>query len=97
MILKIKALIYRYTGIYLAYREELEYLTSYEFWTKFKKMSTRKANDLSLVDIQSIILGMWQADHGFYTVFVFHRNCVVRAILRPLKQLKYDLGSLFRK
>lgn len=66
MILKLKALLYRHTGIYLANREELEYLKSEEFWKEFRKICVRKTNDLTLADIQGLLLGLWQAENGFY-------------------------------
>ena len=66
MILKIKAFLYQKTGLYLAHKEELEYVTSKDFWKKFMKMLLHKDNDMRPRDIQGLLIGMWQCEHGFY-------------------------------
>jgi hypothetical protein len=66
MIIKIKAWIYRRTGIYLAHKEELEYITSKIFWKKFMRIVKQKDNDMSPRDIQGLLIGSWQCDYGFY-------------------------------
>lgn len=67
MVLKIKAFIYQKTGIYLAHKEELEYITSKEFWKGFTKiLKNSKKNDLSPQNMQGILIGLWQCKHGFY-------------------------------
>jgi len=65
MLLKLKAWIYRCTGIYLAHREELAYLKSHAAWKQFFDI---EASDDTLTgrDIQGILIGCWQCDHGFY-------------------------------
>jgi len=65
IILKIKAWVYRRTGIYLAHKEELEYITSKIFWNEFRKIVIVPENDLSLHDIQGLLIGYWQCNHGF--------------------------------
>ena len=67
MILKIKAWIYRRTGIYLAYREELEFITSKRSWKVIIALS--KTGDMTLRDAQGLMIGMWQSQHGFYRSF----------------------------
>jgi hypothetical protein len=64
--LKIKAWIYQKTGIYLAHKEELEYITSPAFWKKFMKIVKHKDNDMAPRDIQGLLIGIWQGEHGFY-------------------------------
>ena len=64
-ILKIKSFIYRKTGVYLAHKEELEYITSKEFWKTFLKIAGHEENDMAPRDIQGLLIGMWQADHRF--------------------------------
>ncbi len=54
MILKLKALIYRLTGIYLAEKEEKAFLKS----SKVKGKLGR-----------SLVIGCWQAKHGFYRTY----------------------------
>jgi hypothetical protein len=60
-ILKIKAKLYQWTGIYLADSEELDYIKSKEFWRAFKKI--KRLNDR---DKQGLLIGLWQYKHGFY-------------------------------
>ena len=64
MILKFKAFIYQRTGIYLAHKEENEYITSKEFWKQFKRIITKKSNDMMARDIQGLLIGLWQVKHG---------------------------------
>lgn len=75
MILKLKAIIYRHTGIYLAHKEQLDYMESREFWIAFYEMldTVAKEDDLTLRDVQGLLIGMWQAKHGFYRKFKFSR------------------------
>lgn len=69
LILKIKSHIYRYTGVYLAYKEEAEFLTSDEFWDQFgKDLKYAEKNSFNLQTVQGIILGMWQSKNNFVRV-----------------------------
>lgn len=68
-LLKIKAFIYQKTGIYLADKQELEYITSKAFWKEFIKICTHKDNDMAPRDVQGLLIGMWQCKHGFYRAF----------------------------
>lgn len=65
MSLKLKILIYRYFGLYLATREELDYITSRDFWKEWAKMDEHTDNDMTPRDIQGLLIGMWQAKYGF--------------------------------
>ena len=65
LVLKIKALIYYYTGIYLAHKEENEYLQSKEFWKSFAKLMNGKDKDFrNPQNAQGLLIGLWQAKHG---------------------------------
>lgn len=68
MIIKIKSIIYQWTGIYLAHKEENEYLKSKDFWDSFNRF---KLNDesMSYRNVQGIVLGCWQVMNGFYREF----------------------------
>lgn len=66
MILKIKAFIYQKTGLYLAHKEELEYISSDSFWRQFRKIYLHKTNDMGMKNVQGILIGLWQCKHGFY-------------------------------
>lgn len=65
-VLKLKAKIYQWTGIYLAHLEENEYLQSKEFWKSFIKIIKNKKNDMSPSLVQGLLIGLWQSKHGFY-------------------------------
>ena len=69
MLLGIKALVYQKTGIYLAYKEELEYVTSKEFWKSYVKLSKKRSLDLTGRNLQGLLIGLWQAKNGFYRSF----------------------------
>lgn len=73
-VLKIKAKIYRYAGIYLAHKEENDYLGSKEFWDKFCALLTHPENDLSMRGAQGLLIGIWQADHGFARPYKFKKR-----------------------
>ena len=63
MILKLKAFIYRHTGIYLAHKEQLAYMESQEYYDELNRISRR--NMLRLYVASGILIGSWQAKHGF--------------------------------
>jgi len=102
-----KAKIYQYTGIYLANKEELEYIQSKEFWKSFTKMATHKDNDMSPRDIQSLLIGMWQADRGYTRPmprFYFNSFKKPRLFWKSLNWfatlylvIKWDLQKLWRR
>lgn len=63
--LKLKAKIYYYTGIYLAHKEENEYLQSKEFWKGMAKLMSGKDEDFQNPrNAQGLLIGLWQAKHG---------------------------------
>lgn len=62
MILKLKAKIYQYTGIYLARKEEAAYMD--------KVTSTKKSE-------RSVYVGLWQANNGFQSFRSKYRNKAV--------------------
>ena len=72
--IKLKAWFYRKTGIYLAHKEELEYITSKEFWNEYRSMARIKSNGLLGRDLQGLLIGCWQAKHGFYRSFKFKND-----------------------
>ncbi len=63
--IKFKAWIYRMTGLYLAEREELQYITSKVFWLEFDLLRKNKKLALSPMAAQGLLIGIWQAKHGF--------------------------------
>jgi hypothetical protein len=86
MNLKLKAKIYQYTGIYLAQKEEQEFInTSYENMGKHPT---------------GLLVGLWQANCGFTSHssdfrFKARKNILYRVLHRLViiyKQLKQDLG-----
>ncbi len=63
--LKLKSLIYRYLGIYLAYPEQAEYMESEEFWTQFMEFMAHNHREYTPTDAQDLLIGLWQAKHEF--------------------------------
>lgn len=76
LVLILKGVFYRYTGVYLAQKEELEYLTSREFWDEFMRIASHPENDLYPRDIQGILIGTWQIRSGY-------------GFARPMSMLEY--------
>lgn len=69
MLLKLKAIIYRYTGIFLAHKEEQAYLNSFAFKKDVKKYREMFGEDKDIAE--DIAAGTWHADHGFYRPLCF--------------------------
>jgi len=84
MILKIKAKIYQYTGIYLAQKEEDAHIASIQQIEEFEGMSSENT--------EGLMRGLWQAEHGFYSRFLIDKNLIIRFIKRFYYQLTKDLG-----
>jgi hypothetical protein len=64
-ILKLKASIYRYTGVYLAHKEQADYVDSPEYWKQMAKILKSPKNDMYPSDIHGLLIGSWQAHYGF--------------------------------
>ena len=81
--LKTKSRIYRYTGIYLASKEEQAHLelptTKLQI---FKIHGSETWGEPSLDDAKGIATGLWQVEHGFY---------------RPICFLKYEYPNFVGK
>jgi hypothetical protein len=74
MILLIKAKIYQYTGIYLAYKEQCDFMESEEFVAQLMSLD----GQMTIYDAIGLLVGNWQALHGFtnfYSRFSFKRVC----------------------
>jgi hypothetical protein len=105
-LLKIKAIIYRYTGIYLAETEENVYIQSKEFWKEWSERMAHPENDMRPRDIQGLMIGMWQARYGFvrHMSRLYFRSYKYRRFWNFLAwfevfftSLKWDLKRLFRR
>ena len=83
-ILKLKGKFYQYTGIYLANKEENEYIQSKECWKSLMKMLSNKKNDMSPRDCQGLLIGMWQCKHGFHRPMSFLRYKKPGFLFKPL-------------
>lgn len=104
--LRLKSTIYKYLGVYLAEKEENDYLQSKEFWKSWSKQMAHPENDMSPRNVQGLMIGIWQADHGFtrpmsrlslrsykyrkFWYFLGWFDCLFLTI-------KWDLEKLFRK
>lgn len=95
--LKIKAAIYRYTGIYLANSEELEYINSIEFWKDYKRVITHPENDLGPRGAFGLLIGSWQAEHGFCRPFSFKENKIAAWLDTSFRAIKWDLEEKYGK
>ena len=103
-ILKFKSLIYKYTGLYLAETEENIYIQSDEFWKEWSKIIKNRKNDMSPRNVQGLLIGMWQAHHGFvrsYSRLSWKRPRFFWSFVGwfdiLFKTIKWDLQSLVRK
>jgi hypothetical protein len=101
MLLKIKAIIYKYTGIFLAHKEENEFMQSKEFWKNFNKIINHAENDMSATEVQGLLIGSWQFQHGFYRPLLSLRYKKPAIVFIPLaaiatlfKVIKWDLQKL---
>jgi hypothetical protein len=68
-LLKLKSIIYKYTGIFLPHREECEYVASNEYWKQFNRILKHENKDLSPRNIHGLLVGSWQAHNGFARPF----------------------------
>lgn len=102
-LLKLKAKIYQYTGIYLAQKEELKMLKSKSFWQEFCRLQETFAD---MRELQSFMIGDWQSRKGF-TRYVskfgmrskfnpFYLNILI-CLDQFYAAAKYDLKDLFKK
>jgi hypothetical protein len=87
-LLKLKAKIYQYTGIYLAQKEEDEYLRSEE------AISLLENNEY-----EGLVIGLWQTKHGFVQFYCGDFKSKYNSLYKNVwifikvfyKQLKHDL------
>lgn len=104
-ILKLKAIIYKYTGWYLADKEENEYLQSKECWKSILKFAKGKDKDFANPrNAQSLLIGMWQAKHGFSRPATFLKYRKPRALWAVIgwfadlyKVIQWDIHTCLRK
>lgn len=102
--LQLKSYIYKYTGWYLAHEEENDYLQSKEFWKELKKILANPENDMSPRNASGLLLGLWQADHGFGRCMSNYKFKKPKLIFVPvaffdemLTMIKWDLKDMYRK
>lgn len=84
MTLTTKAIIYKYTGIYLAEKEEAEYAASDEALAYAEKLAGSPENELSIEDAMGVVIGSWQADKGFARTMSFLKFKQPGWLFRPL-------------
>jgi hypothetical protein len=63
-LLRFKAIVYKYTGVYLAHKEQCEYMNSDSYWKNMAQI-TKKNKDMGAKETNGLLIGMWQADYGF--------------------------------
>lgn len=76
--LKLKSLIYRFTGLYLAQAEENEYMASVEAYKKVRGLN-KKDVGLPLNSARKLVIGLWQADNRF--VREYQKNAYINMVL----------------
>lgn len=102
--LKLKALIYKYTGWFFAYKEQSEFLESAKFWKQMRKALKNKKNDMGPQALQGLFIGMWQVEHGFYRPASFLRFKRPRVFWRIVSWwvilcivIRWDIENLIKK
>jgi hypothetical protein len=98
MSLKLKARIYRYTGIYLAKREEAMLPTTAEYWKMYTSYSLDN-QDLHHIAKHGYIVGSWHAQHGFVRYDVqsslyrkgFRKPAALRKAIAWIVELTYAI------
>lgn len=83
--LKFKSFVYRYFGIYLAYKQELDYIDSKDYWKSFMKIAKNPKNDMSPRDIHGLLIGSWQCNHNFARQFT---------LIDPRKRPRFFWGTI---
>lgn len=92
MVLKLKAKVYQYTGIYLAKKEENEYLKTVQREVITENRLLRNSKHLRQNDMTGLNVAVWQIRHGFHTYTSTSNFKVIARLEIIFKQLKSDLG-----
>lgn len=106
MLLRIKSIIYKYTGLYLARKEEWAYYLSREYQQEYNKCMAHTLTDpddaLDAEDVHGLLIGSWQAHHGFHRPMSFIQYKHPRWVFRIIGWfevlfivLKWDVKNLF--
>jgi hypothetical protein len=104
-ILKLKSLFYKYTGIFLAHKEENEYIDSPEYWKQFAKyLNNSKLEDMSPRNVHGLMVGIWQCEHGFARPVSFLRYKNPKFLFKTLgwfvdlyTVVKWDIQLVYRR
>ncbi len=99
MNLKTKGLIYRLSGVYLAKKEESEYIASKKAQDYIAYISGIPENELTVEDATGLVIGLWQAEGKFHRPMSFIRFYRPSLFFRPLawlidcyRAIIYELG-----
>lgn len=103
-ILKLKAFFYRYTGVYLAQKEQHIHQLSKKYWDEFYNITAQQQSFMMSDDeVHGMLIGLWQAHNGFYRpmsglLFYYGHKGVMRYIMITViwlqsfyKQLHQDI------
>lgn len=103
-LLKLKAKIYHYTGIYLAYREQCDYMESADYLKYLTAPNGTDSEEFSIETKASLAVGLWQARHGFHKPLYLKAFCkvgfhwqIIRFVVEFYMALNYDLKTLYRR
>lgn len=72
------------------------YVQSKEFWKAFRKIVLAKSNDMSMSEVQGLLIGSWQCDHGFYSVMYRGKYKVFKPVVIFYKQARMDIYDIFK-
>ncbi len=97
MKLTTKAKIYRYTGWYLAEKEELEYINSQEAINYINKLASEPDNDLTIDEATGLVIGLWQSEYGFCRPMNFIRYQRPGFIFRPIAWVQDFITAVRRE
>ena len=71
-LLHFKSLIFRWTGTYLAHREENDYVNSEEYRRECTRIMADPDHNVGPENCHDLLIGLWQARHGFTSKFRKH-------------------------
>lgn len=65
MLISMKARVYRYTGIYLAEKDEERYVKSQQYWNDYKNIKITYKRMYTPNEYKELLLNAWNFDNGF--------------------------------
>lgn len=89
MLIKLKARLYRYTGVYIAEKDEKKYLLSQNYWKDYKQIRSEYKKLYTPDEYKEILLNAWNYNNGFVRPLTkyekFDENTVSFSIITKIK------------